>query len=53
MKPSEFKIYILIERYDEKTTENNRNPYVAENHIVFKLSKISIPNLNGTNGRLE
>ena len=45
MKPSEFKISISVESYDEKTAENYRNCYVAEKHIAYKLSKISIPNL--------
>ena len=44
MKPSEFKISISIESYDEKTAESDRNCYVAENGIFSKLSKISIPN---------
>ena len=44
MKPSAIKIYILIKSYDEITTENNWNFYVAEKRIVFKLSKISILN---------
>ena len=30
MLPSEFKISILVESYDEKTAENYRNDYVAE-----------------------
>ena len=29
MKPSEFKISISVETYDEKTAENYRNGYVA------------------------
>jgi len=37
MKPSEFKILISVESYDEKTAENYRNCYVAENSIVSKL----------------
>ena len=49
MKPSELKIYISIESYDEKTVENYRNCYFAENPIVFKLLKLSIPNFNSTN----
>ena len=53
MKPSEFKISILVESYDEKTAENYRNRYVAEKRIVSKLSKISIPNFNSTNWRLK
>ena len=42
MKPSEFKISISVESYDEKNAENYRNYYVAEKHIVSKLSEISI-----------
>ena len=45
MKPSEFKISISVESYDEKTAENYRNCFVAEKHIVSKLLKISIPNV--------
>ena len=37
MKPSELKISISIESYDEKTAENYRNSYVAEGCIVSKL----------------
>ena len=32
-----------------KTTENYRNWYVAEKCIIYKLSKISIPNVNSIN----
>ena len=39
MEPSEFKISISVKTYDEKTAENYRNCYVAEMHIVFKLSE--------------
>ena len=53
MKPSELKISISVESYDEITAENDRNCYVAEKPIVFKLSKISIPNFNSTNYRLD
>ena len=35
-----------------ETTENCRNCYVAEKHIVSKLSKISIANFKSTNRRL-
>ena len=38
MKPSELKISISVESYDEKTAENYRNCYVAEKRIVYKLS---------------
>ena len=34
MKPSEFKISISVETYDEKTTENDRNCYVAEKRTI-------------------
>ena len=49
MKSSKFKISISVEIYGEKTAENYRNFYVAENLIVSKLSEISIPNFNITN----
>ena len=42
MKPSESKISLSLESYDEKTAENYRNCYVAEECIGFKLWKISI-----------
>ena len=48
MKQSEFKISISVESYDENTAANYRNGYVAEKHIVSKLSEISIPNSNST-----
>ena len=44
MKPSEFKISILVESYDEDTAEIHRNCYDTEKLIVSKLSKISNPN---------
>ena len=53
MKQSEFKFFIQVESYDEKTAENYRNCYVTEKRIVSKLSKISIQNCNNTNWRLE
>ena len=53
MESSEFKISISVESYDEKTTENYRNCYVAEERIIFKLSKILIPNFSSTNGKLK
>ena len=37
MKPSEFKISILVESYNEKTAENYRNDYVAEKRLVYNL----------------
>ena len=37
MKPSEFKVYISFESYDEKIAENYRNCYGAEMRIVPKL----------------
>ena len=49
MKPSEFKISILVESYGEKTAKNYRNGYIAEKRIVSKLSEISIPNFDSTN----
>ena len=42
MKPSEFKISISVESYDEKPAENYRNDYVAEKRIVSKLLKIKL-----------
>ena len=33
MEPSEFKNSISVERYDEKTSETDRNRYVAEKRI--------------------
>ena len=53
MKPSEFRISISIESYDEKTAENCRNCYVFEKRIVCKLPKISATNFNSTNWRIE
>ena len=50
---SEFKMSISVESYDEKTTENDRNCYVAEKRIVSKISKISIPNFDITNQTLD
>ena len=44
MELSEMKISISIESYDEKTSENYWNFYVAKKIIVSKLSKISIQN---------
>ena len=49
MKPLELKMSISIESYDEKTTENYRNCYVAEKPTIFKASYTSIPNFNSTN----
>ena len=46
------QILISVESYDEKTAENYRNCYFAEKLIVFKLSKISIPNFDSISGRL-
>ena len=53
MEPSELKIFISVESYDEKTVKNYRNGYVAEMLIVFKLSKISNPIFDSTNWRHE
>ena len=53
MKPSESKISISVESYDEKTVENYWNVYVVENTIVSKQPKITIPNVHRTNWRLE
>ena len=49
MKPTELKISISVESYDKKTVENDRNRYVVEKRIVFKLLEIWIPNFNSTN----
>ena len=46
MKPSELKIFITVENYDEKTAESYRNYYVAEKRTVSKQSIISISNFN-------
>ena len=53
MEPSEFKISISVESYDEKAAENYRNYYVAAKRILSKLSKILILNFNITILRLE
>ena len=53
MQKSEFKISISVGSYDEKTALSNRNCWLMEKPIVFKLSKISITNFNSTNLRLE
>ena len=42
-----------VTSYDEKTAENYRKCYVAEKHIVSKLSKISVPNFDTTNYKFE
>ena len=44
MELSDFKTYLSVTSDDEKYAENYRYCYVAEKHIVFKLSKISISN---------
>ena len=49
MKPTEFKSSLSVESYNEKTAENYRNCYDAEKRIVFKLSKILIPNVIAPN----
>ena len=54
LKPSEVKISLLVESYDEKTAENYRNRYVSEKRIFSKLSKILIPNFDDLNkGRIK
>ena len=45
-------ISISVKSYDEKIAENYRDCYVNRKCIVSKLSEISIPNFNSTNGRL-
>ena len=42
MKPSDVKISILVASYDEKTSENYRNCYVAEKQIDSKQLNITI-----------
>ena len=42
MKLSEFKISVSVESYHEKIAEIYQNYYVAEKHIVSKLSKIEL-----------
>ena len=53
MKPSEFKMSILVKSYNEKTAENYCNCYVAEKHTVSKLSRygsqIVISQIEGLN----
>ena len=39
MEPSEFKISIVVESYDEKTAENYRNGYVAKKAHSFQIIK--------------
>ena len=53
MKPSEFKISLLVESYDEKTAENVWNCYDSKKSIVSKPSKISITNFDSTIWRPE
>ena len=53
MEPSEFKISISVKCYNEKTTENYRNSYIAEKPIVFQLSKRLVPNFDSTNWKAE
>ena len=48
MKPSEFRIFISVEGYDEKSAENDQNSFVAEKRMVSKLSNISILNFDIT-----
>ena len=45
--------FISVESYDEKTTKNYRNCYVAVEHIFSRLLKISIQNYGSTNVGLE
>ena len=53
MKPSEFKISISVESYEEKTAENYQNCNVVEKLIVSQLFKTSIPNFDSTHWSLE
>ena len=45
--------FYFSESYDEETAKNYWNGYVAEKHIVSKLSKTSIRNSYSTNYWLE
>ena len=47
MKPSELKKYFSVESYDD------RNYYVAEKHIVSKLSKVLILKFDSPNEDLN
>ena len=49
LKPLEFKIFILVESYDEKTAENYQNCYVTEKRIFSKLSTLLISNFDNAN----
>ena len=50
MKPSEFKISISVESFDEKMLKITEiASYGVEKRIVRKQSEISIPNLNNAN----
>ena len=49
MNPSELKIPLSVESYEEKTADDYRS-FIK---ITAELSKISIRNLNSTNLRLE
>ena len=49
MEPSDLKISVSVESYDGKTVENYQNCYVAEKHIISKLSKLSILNFDSIN----
>ena len=53
MESSDFKIYISVESYDEKMTENYWKYYVAEKRIISELYNISIPNIDSINWRLK
>ena len=48
MKPSEFKIHILLESDHEKIAENYQNLYVAQKRIVSRPLPIPFPNINST-----
>ena len=49
MKPSEFKISIPVESYDEKTNENYRNCYASEKRIRDIDSKFFIAQIEDFN----
>ena len=49
MEPSDFKVSVSVESYDEKTAENYQDCYNAEKPIISKLSMISISSFDRKN----
>ena len=45
---NEISLMEPVKSYDIRTADNCRNIYDAEKRIIFKLSKISIPNFDST-----